>query len=180
VPLTGLAPRGTTPTAQVDNELGGKRYDVIDSCGWDGLGPVAIITPADRDKQGVRGIGVRHVVSYIDDQFGPWLAQQHQPRIIIAVDGSRAHSEKKIVAAVKEAVPDTVVKFWRLPPYAGKFLNPLDNNLHSIIRRRFQRNIAGSRRRPQDMKAAITSAFKGITVEQTRAAYRHCGLLGPA
>lgn len=158
--------------------MGGKRFDVIDSCGWNGMGPLVIITPADRDKAGVRGIGVRHVVSYIEDHFGPWLAQLHRARNIIAVDGSKAHSEKKMVAAIEEAVPDSVVKFWRLPPYCGKFLNPLDNNLHSIIRRQFQRNIAGSRRRPQDMKAAITNAFNGITVKQTRAAYRHCGLLG--
>lgn len=175
-PCTALAPAGVTPRVSVDTEIGGKRYDVIDSCTGTAMGPIAIITPVDRQRQGVRGLGARHIVDFVKDDLAPWLEEQSEDHFIICCDGSKAHSERQITAALAEALPDITTEFWRLPPYTGKFINPLDNNLHSVVRNHFQRNIAATRRRPADMKKVIKGAYGSITSTHVRSAYRLCGL----
>jgi hypothetical protein len=177
-PTYGLALPNVTPMITVDREIFSDRYDVLDSCVVEGVGPISIITPEDRHALGVKGIGSAQVEGFFLDKLLPFLGGRVVKQQIICGDRSHAHNKSRLENVCEDVLGEGFDEYWVLPPGAGKDLNPCDKDMHSEVQQVFATKMLNSTRSPSAITRAISLSYSNIPAGHAVGWFRRCGLIG--
>jgi hypothetical protein len=176
-PAYGLAPPGVTPTVEVDVELYPLRFDVIDSCTVEEVGPYTVFSPEDREQLGVKGINYKMLVGYFEGELIPFMAERGIPHQVICADRARIHKQAKLSALCSEALGDSFEEFWLLPSHGGKEANPCDKDMHAEVQRHYSNTLLHTDRSPRAIVRAIHHAYDSIPASHAAGWFRRCGLV---
>jgi hypothetical protein len=147
------------------------RIDMIACIHESGALPAFTLTPAQRQRDGVKVLTTNHLIRFITHTLAPAVATLPQSSFVLILDKSRIHNRKKIIDAFATAGV-SIEEVLQLPSQAAKRLSPLDNALFHDWKDRVRAHCPLSL---GSISRIMTREWEAITQDQIRAHYRHCG-----
>jgi hypothetical protein len=149
------------------------RFDMIACISFNKPFTPFILSPEERKKQGVRGIGIAHIEQYIRETLGKEIKALRQKGLVLLLDKASCHGEARLRQAF-EAAGVQIARFIYIPTQGAKRLSALDNALFHDFKVRVQ---AQGPVTVENGRTNMLSAWSSIEPSLIRSHYRHAGLM---